>query len=100
MRRHAHKPGRIAELIRAIGERLFREDDARAASCGWQAKVGHRGLSRTYRDPRFDSLMACPSCRGSGQHAFDQDCARCSGTGRIRLPQSPRPTEMTRGHPR
>jgi len=48
--------GRVA----LAGDRAFRADDARAASCGWQVAIGRAGLSRTYRDQRFDLLAGCP----------------------------------------
>jgi DnaJ-class molecular chaperone len=52
--------------------------------------VRHRGLSRTYRDPRFDQLQGCPDCCGAGELEDDQLCARCGGSGRIRLQGSRR----------
>jgi hypothetical protein len=74
-----------ATLVRAIGDHLFRDDDARARRHGWQVTSGHGGLSRTYRDPRFDLLQACPACSGSGHDEQDRECDRCAGTGRITL---------------
>jgi hypothetical protein len=63
---------------------MFIADDTRAIANGWQITPGKLGLTRTYRDPRFDSLTASDQCGGSGETA-DQPCARCSGTGRITL---------------
>jgi hypothetical protein len=74
-----------ATLVRAIGDHLFRDDDARARQRGWQVTTGHGGLSRTYRDPRFDHLRACPACLGSGNDQQDRDCDLCAGTGRVTL---------------
>jgi hypothetical protein len=74
----------LAGLLRSAGDQLFSADDARAIARGWQIAPGKRGLSRTYRDPRFDALASCDQCHGSGG-AADQSCARCSGTGRVTL---------------
>jgi RecJ-like exonuclease len=73
----------MTALVRAIGDRLFRASDAGARRYGWQVKIGHGGLSRTYRDPRFDLLQTCPACLGTGAIRQEQACGRCSGTGRI-----------------
>jgi hypothetical protein len=45
----------LAQLALA-GDQAFRVDDALAAARGWQIAVGRAGLTRTYRDPRFDLL--------------------------------------------
>lgn len=71
----------LAELI---GAWLFAGDDSRAAGHGWQARSDHGGLSRRYRDPRFDALRACGRCAGRGTLA-EWPCAACAGTGRITL---------------
>lgn len=76
--------GWLVARMRSAGARIFMADDARAAMHGWQTTQGKLGLSRTYRDPRFDSLAPCNQCHGSGK-AEDQSCTRCSGTGRITL---------------
>jgi len=78
---------RLAARIRALGERLFRDDDARARRYGWQIEIRHGGLSRAYRDPRFDQLARCPDCGGAGTGASGGPCDRCSATGRIVLGQ-------------
>ena len=82
-----NQPGistRLARRVRTAGDRLFRASDTRAAGYGWRVTAGRSGLSRTYRDPRFDLLAGCPDCRGSGQDAR-RPCSRCAGSGRIRL---------------
>ena len=83
--------GHLAAWIRTAGDRLFRDEDARALRNGWQVQVRHGGLSRTYRDPRFDSLRGCPACFGTGTGQGRRPCDRCSGTGRVTLgePLSP-----------
>jgi RecJ-like exonuclease len=87
----------LAASIRAGGDRLFREQDASARRHGWDVQVRHGGLSRTYRDPRFDRLQACPACRGAGTGEHDRACDRCHGTGRIRLGE---PVESNAGRGR
>lgn len=74
----------LAGRISSAGDRLFRADDKRAIASGWQITPGRSGLSRTYRDPRFDLLARCDPCHGSGK-AADRHCARCAGAGGITL---------------
>lgn len=78
---------RLAAWIRALGERLFRDDDARAIRHGWQIETRRGGLGRVYRDPRFDQLARCPDCGGTGTGESGGPCRRCSATGRIVLGQ-------------
>jgi hypothetical protein len=75
----------LRKLAERIGARLFAADDSSAAGHGWQVLNGG-GLSRRYRDPRFDSLRACGRCAGRGTLA-ERPCATCTGTGRITLHQ-------------
>jgi RecJ-like exonuclease len=77
--------GLLAAQVRAVGDRLFQEEDDHAHRHGWQIEVRHGGLSRTYRDPRFDQLQGCPACDGTGMSQPNLACDACSGTGRIRL---------------
>ena len=56
----ARATGRLALLIRAFSDQLFQADDARASQYGWQITTRHAGLTRTYRDPRFDRLPELP----------------------------------------
>lgn len=72
----------LHKLAELIGTWLFAGDDSRAASHGWQILPGGGGLSRRYRDPRFDTLRACGRCAGRGTLA-ERPCATCAGTGRI-----------------
>jgi hypothetical protein len=58
--------GWLARVLRNFGDRLFADADARARQHGWQVTRRNGGLSRRYRDPRFDSLVRCPSCAGTG----------------------------------
>ena len=49
-------PTWLADRLRAITNRLFQGPDERARQYGWTVEVKHGGMSRRYRDPRFDSL--------------------------------------------
>ena len=74
----------MARLLNDFGHRLFADADATARQHGWQVTQLSGGLGRRYRDPRFDSLVRCPSCLGMG----DVDavrCEPCGGTGRLTL---------------
>ena len=69
--------------MRLLPDRLFAPDDVWAIQHGWQIERGRLGLSRTYRDPRFDTLTRCEHCRGLGSAEAGRACAHCGGTGRI-----------------
>jgi DnaJ-class molecular chaperone len=71
-----------------IWNRLFAADDARARGRGWQVTARRDGLGRSYRDPRFNLLIRCPECRGTGAGADERPCRRCPGTGRLTLDRS------------
>jgi hypothetical protein len=85
----ARVTGRLALLIRRVGDRLFQAEDARGGQHGWQITARHGGLARTYRDPRFDRFRLCAVCGGTGIGLDDQACGHCGGTGRITLAQPP-----------
>lgn len=89
---------KVRETARAIGNAHFQADDAFARQHGWTIEASGGGLrGRTYRDPRFDQLLECARCAGSGRIGGSQGpcgngglgpeepCSRCRGTGRIRL---------------
>jgi len=80
---------RLSRLLRNFGDRLFADTDARARQHGWQVTRRHGGLSRRYRDPRFDSLVRCPSSAGIGG-SDAVACGPCGGTGRLTLHQPAR----------
>jgi uncharacterized protein YbaR (Trm112 family) len=77
----------LLRVLSAIGNIIFRADDHRARERGWQIIPRHRGLSRTYRDPRFDHLVACPACKGRGCNPDRTTCPDCRGSGRLVLSQ-------------
>jgi hypothetical protein len=73
----------LAYIPRRLGDRLFTWNDTEAYWRGWQITKVHGGLGRRYRDPRFDTLTACPQCLGGGTGTKDTPCAPCLGTGRV-----------------
>jgi hypothetical protein len=75
----------LAHRVEAAGNSLFRENDALARRHGWHIGAGHAGLSRVYRDPRFDQLASCRRCRGRGSGETGEPCPGCLGTGRVEL---------------
>jgi hypothetical protein len=46
----------FADRSTAITDRIFAEPDERARRNGWSVEIRHGGMSRRYRDPRFESL--------------------------------------------
>ena len=79
----------LLRVLSAIGNMIFRADDRRAREQGWQITPRQGGLSRTYRDPRFDSLVSCPACDGRGRMTPTASPAPAAG---IRSPR-PRPRQ-------
>jgi hypothetical protein len=74
----------MLRLLRGFGQRLYANDDLRADQHGWQVTHRRGGLSRTYRDPRFDQFRGCAECGGTGAGwRAGQTCGSCNGTGRI-----------------
>jgi hypothetical protein len=50
--------GSLVARIRAYSDRLFRDLDEQARQHGWKMETGPYGLTRSYRDPRFEALRA------------------------------------------
>jgi len=75
----------LLRALSAIGSKIFEEDDRRARDRGWEILPRHSGLSRNYRDPRFDYLTACAACNGRGRQPDGTACSDCDRTGRIVL---------------
>jgi len=75
---------RLAYFARRWSDRWFATNDTEAYWWGWQISKALGGLSRRYRDTRFDTLAACAQCAGAGVRA-DTRCGACPGTGRITL---------------
>jgi RecJ-like exonuclease len=86
----------LLRTLSAIGSKIFRTDDCRARDRGWQITSRHGGLSRTYRDPRFDSLIPCPACNGRGYNPDRITCSGCDGSGRLVLDEADA-TQLRRG---
>ena len=74
----------LAYFLRRWGDRRFAMNDTEAYWWGWQITKTLGGLSRRYRDIRFDRLAACLQCAGAGVWT-DTPCGPCLGTGRITL---------------
>jgi hypothetical protein len=79
----------LAALVARAGDLIFATNDREAHWRRWDTQRRHAGLSRCYRDPRFDALIPCSRCRGLGTTAASSRCAQCAGTGRIDLDQPP-----------
>jgi hypothetical protein len=75
----------LLRALSAIGDKIFQADDRRARDHGWQVVPRRGGLSRSYRDPRFDRLVACATCNGCGCNPQGVACSACHGAGRIVL---------------
>jgi hypothetical protein len=81
-------PDLLLRLLSTIGSKIFRADDCYAREHGWQISPRHGGLSRAYRDPRFDSLISCAACNGRGFRPDRTTCPDCGGSGRLDLDQT------------
>lgn len=92
--------GRVAERIRrlcsALDDAIFEQSDLDANARGWEARRD-RPFTRTYRDPRWDSIAACPNCQGEGTFGA-HPCGECDGRGTVRtdLNASAEPTRTVR----
>lgn len=75
----------LLRVLSAIGNMIFRADDHRARERSWQVLPRHGGLSRAYRDPRFDYLIRCAACSSRGRDLTGLTCPTCDGAGRISL---------------
>jgi hypothetical protein len=90
-----HLADHLASLTAKAGNLLFARDDQTARGHGWKVISRYGGLARRYRDPRFDTLRACPECEGGG-YAGGEPCGACQGTGRVTR-ELPRPGEVAAG---
>jgi hypothetical protein len=85
----ALRASRITGLPGWACDLIFAANDREARWRGWDTQRRHAGLSRCYRDPRFDTLIRCSRCHGLGTTTARSSCAHCSGIGRIALDQPP-----------
>jgi hypothetical protein len=75
----------LLRWLNVIGNKIFRADDCLARDQGWQIIPRKGGLSRSYRDPRFDLLLPCTACDGRGSNPRGATCSACYGAGRVVL---------------
>jgi hypothetical protein len=98
--------GRVAERIRcwcsALDDAVFKQSDLDATARGWKVRRD-RPFTRTYRDPRWDSITTCPHCGGAGTCGA-RTCKECDARGTIRIassdPVQPTVRQETRPAPR
>jgi hypothetical protein len=83
---------RVQEWTCRLGAVLYAAPDARAARNGWTVVPRCGGLTRTYRDPRFDQFRRCHRCDGTGLSSRGS-CFRCGGTGRLTTSLGRRPMQ-------
>jgi hypothetical protein len=89
---------RLKSRLAAATNRIFAAPDTRARRHGWQVTVTHGGFGRRYRDPRFDYLAPCPTCKGRGCRPSRTTCSACHGTGRMVLDPAA-VSQLGRGQP-
>jgi hypothetical protein len=77
---------RIITLIWSLSEAVFAEVDAFAWVQNWEIK--RTWHTHTYRDRRFDALIACSACEATGK-AMGRQCRTCGGSGRVNLLEPP-----------
>ncbi|MFC6087025.1 hypothetical protein [Sphaerisporangium aureirubrum] len=72
----------------ALSDALFAEIDGFAWVQGWA--IDRHRTHHTYRDPRFDRVVACFTCGGDGA-AQGRACATCEGAGLLNFFEPPAP---------
>ena len=73
----------IARCLALVGDLVFASKDQEAAWHAWDVERRYAGLSRIYRDPRFDALVSCPRCHSISTVADGTVCQQCSATDRL-----------------
>jgi hypothetical protein len=78
----------VTNLPRRMADRLFATNDDEAYWRDWQIIKVHCGSGRRYREPRFDMLVACTECKGTGIGGIELagltlPCGICLGAGRL-----------------
>lgn len=64
----------------AIDRFAFREPDLDALARGWEVRRGRR-FARTYADPRWATVAACPGC--GHRIVIETRCKNCSPVRRV-----------------
>lgn len=77
---------RLCQLREVLDNLIFRKPDLEAVSRGWEVRR-EQPFRRVYRDPRWNSIVACADCQGTGQEGA-RPCPVCDGRGTIRLPDA------------
>jgi len=72
----------ISSVLDRFDRFAYRELDLRATARGWQVHRDRR-FQRTYRDPRWDTVLECPTCHGTGSDGASA-CPECDGVGTVR----------------
>ncbi len=81
----------LADQLRHAAQWLFRDEDGLARAHGWQIQARHGGMSRDYRDPRFDYLIRYPDGEGAaaGKHCQGRALVRHRTTSRAAFTHGP-----------
>lgn len=73
---------RFRQLVNGWERRIFVADDAVALARGWNISRSPKGFGRVYRDPRWDLISECESCRGDAG-SEPESCSSCGGCGTV-----------------
>lgn len=71
----------LRQVINRWESRLFAAEDAAARDRGWEISRPPKGFGRVYRDPRWNLISECESCRGG---SMAESCQSCGGCGTVR----------------
>jgi hypothetical protein len=77
----------ISDLVERADRFAFGELDLDATARGWEVRRD-RPFRRTYRDPRWNTIVECPSCGGEGLDGA-HSCGECDGMGTVRREPAP-----------
>lgn len=85
---------RLSRLRDRVTQWVFRETDLDALARGWEVHQPSP-FRRVYRDPRWNSIVACADCGGTGL-AGAHACDVCDGRGTLRLADADTETAVVR----
>jgi hypothetical protein len=74
---------RLSIVFAQVGDLIFASSDEEASWRGWDIQARQAGLGRRYRDRRFDTLVPCLRCPGTGAEAGGAACLGCSLARRL-----------------